>query len=62
LATSTTLIWQHPSVDALVDHFVDVFVPNIEPDASERRGDQDSLTAQVDALSDEDVEALMRAL
>jgi acyl transferase domain-containing protein/acyl carrier protein len=59
LATSATLIWQHPSVDALVDHFVDLFTPAPEPPDVEQ---PDSLAAQIDALSDEDVEALMREL
>jgi myxalamid-type polyketide synthase MxaE and MxaD len=61
VATSTTLIWQHPSVDALVDHFVGMVAPVAEPDAG-ARDLADSLVAQVDALSDDDVEALMRAL
>jgi acyl carrier protein len=61
LATSTTLIWQHPSVDALVEHFVDVFAPPIEPDPAPQAS-PDSLAAQVEALSDDDVEALMRVL
>lgn len=61
VATSTTLIWQRPSVDALVDHFVDVFAPQAEPDAK-RRASDDDLIAQIDALSDEDVEALTREL
>jgi acyl carrier protein len=59
LATSATLIWQHPSVDALADHFVDLFTPAPEPPDVEP---PDSLAAQIDALSDDDVEALMREL
>jgi acyl transferase domain-containing protein/NAD(P)-dependent dehydrogenase (short-subunit alcohol dehydrogenase family) len=61
VASSTTLIWQHPSVDALVDHFVEVFAPEVEP-APEILTVADELAAQVDALSEDDVEALMRAL
>jgi acyl carrier protein len=61
VVTSTTLIWQYPSVDALVEHFVDAFAPTAEPHP-ERPAATDSLVAQVDALSDEDVEALMLEL
>ena len=62
LATSTTLIWQHPSVGALVDHFVDVCSQESERTAEKLSTAPDNLAAQVDALSDEDVEALLRAL
>jgi acyl transferase domain-containing protein/acyl carrier protein len=58
LATSTTLIWQHPSVDALVDHFVDLFTAPAPADVEQ----PDSLAAQIEALSDDEVEALMRSL
>ena len=59
--TSTTLIWQHPSVDALVAYFDTALTPasltaSTEPTAGEP---DDALLAELDALSDDDVAALI---
>ncbi len=61
VAGSATLIWQHPSVGALVDHFVDV-CSSSGSETEPRPTPIDPLAARVEALSDDDVEALLRAL
>jgi myxalamid-type polyketide synthase MxaE and MxaD len=61
LESSTTLIWQHPSVDALVTHFDAAIVPAAQPGREDDASDE-SLLDIVDALSDDDVEALLGAV
>ncbi|WP_052551735.1 type I polyketide synthase [Enhygromyxa salina] len=64
IQTEPTLIWRHPSVDALVAFFMGQLVPD-QADVVEVSGTDDALdalVAQLDELSDEDAQAMAQAI
>ncbi|PRQ09067.1 type I polyketide synthase [Enhygromyxa salina] len=63
VTTDPTLIWRHPSVDALVEHFVNELAePGVVAEPRGAADQPDPLVAQLDELSEEDVLAMTRAI